>query len=245
MGGHFRVALIIPTLNEADAIGLTLAEIPREGIHRVIVADGGSQDATAEVAKAHAAEVLITGRGFGRACSEATAAATDVDIVAFMDGDGADDPAYLAALIAPIASGQADFVLASRVSGMREPGSMAWHQVFAGRALGLGMQLLYGTRYTDMCTFRAIRRDRLIDLDMRELSYGWNIEMQMRAARAGLRIQEIPTRYRCRRGGVSKVAGTLGGSLRAAYRIIGTFIRVAMQSPPPLPSPAPNPFVKG
>ena len=113
---------------------------------------------------------------------------------------------------------------------MREPGSMAWHQLAAGRLAGLGMRLLYGTRYTDMCAFRAIRRDALLNLGMRELSYGWNIEMQMRAARAGLRILELPVDYRRRSGGESKVAGSLSGTIRAGARILATFVRVSAQS---------------
>ena len=114
-------------------------------------------------------------------------------------------------LIAPIQDGTHDFVIASRVRGEREPGSMSWHQVLAGRLAGWIMSLLYGVRYTDMCAFRAIRRDALERLDMRETTYGWNIEMQMKAARAGLRILELPVPYRCRAGGSSKVAGSLVG----------------------------------
>ena len=157
-------------------------------------------------------------------------AAEDADIVVFMDGDGADDPQAIADLVEPIRSGRCDFVIGSRARGNREPGSIAWHQLAAGRLAGLGMRLLYGTRYTDMCAFRAIRRDALLDLGMRELTYGWNIEMQMRAARAGLRILEIPVDYRRRSGGNSKVAGSLTGTIRAGARIVATFVRVSAQS---------------
>ena len=153
--------------------------------------------------------------------------AHDADILVFMDGDGADDPQSIAALVGPIRMGEADFVIASRVRGEREPGSMAWHQVAAGLAAGWLIRLLYGVRYTDMCAFRAIRRDALLALGMRELTYGWNLEMQMRAARAGLRIVELPVRYRCRAGGASKVAGNLRGSIRASVRIVAAFARVA------------------
>jgi hypothetical protein len=147
-----------------------------------------------------------------------------------MDGDGADDTASIGTLVAPICSDDYDFVIGSRVRGAREPGSMAWHQIGAGLLAGLGMRLLYGVRYTDMCAFRAIRRDALLRLGMRELTYGWNIEMQMRAARSGLRILEIPVPYHCRIGGTSKVAGTLRGSIRAGTRILATFARVSTQS---------------
>jgi len=118
------------------------------------------------------------------------------------------------------------------VRGEREPGSMSWHQVAAGVLAGFGMKLLYGVRYTDMCAFRAIRRDALLGLGMSQMTYGWNIEMQMRAARSGLRILEIPVPYHRRTGGSSKVAGSLGGTIRAGTRIISTFVRVAIQAGP-------------
>src|SRR5204863_3696599 len=139
-------------------------------------------------------------------------------------GDGADDPSAIPALVRPIVTGEQDFVIGSRARGKREPGSIAWHQLAAGWLAGLGMRLLYGVRFTDMCAFRAIRRDALLALGMREMTYGWNIEMQMRAARAGLRILEIPVEYRCRSGGRSKVAGSLPGTLRAGTRILATFL---------------------
>jgi len=224
------IAVVIPTLNEADSIGAVVGALPRDLVGRVIVADGGSTDATAERARAAGAEVVAAGRGYGRACLAGAWAASEADIIVFMDGDGADDPASIAALVAPIRAGQFDFVIASRARGIREPGSIGWHQLLAGRLAGLAMRLLYGVRYTDMCAFRAIRRERLLALGMREMTYGWNIEMQMRAARAGLRILEIPVPYRRRIGGASKVAGSLSGTLRAGGRIIATFIRVARQS---------------
>jgi len=151
-----------------------------------------------------------------------------------MDGDGADDPASLAALVAPIRSGECDFVIGSRTRGERDPGSIAWHQIAAGALAGAVLRLLYGVHYTDMCAFRAIRRQALLDLGMREMTYGWNIEMQMRAAQAGLRIREIPVPYHCRTGGSSKVAGNLRGTLRAGTRILTTFCRVAARPTPRL-----------
>jgi glycosyltransferase involved in cell wall biosynthesis len=222
------VAVVIPALNEEESIAGVVRELPRDIVCRVIVADGGSTDATAARAREAGAEVITPGRGYGRACL-AGAWASDAEIIVLMDGDGADDPAGIAALVEPIRTGAFDFVIASRARGAREPGSIGWHQLLAGRLAGFGMRLLYGVRYTDMCAFRAIRRDRLLALDMREMTYGWNIEMQMRAARARLRILEIPVPYRRRTGGTSKVAGSLSGTLRAAGRIIATFIRVARQ----------------
>ena len=169
------VALIIPTLNEAASIGAVVRSIPRDVVGRIIVADGGSSDDTGECAQRSGAEVLDVGRGYGRACLLATQAATDADIVVFMDGDGADDVQAIRSLVDPIWSGLADFVIGSRVRGEREPGSMSWHQVAAGVLGGFGMKLLYGVRYTDMCAFRAIRRDALLGLGMSEMTYGWNI----------------------------------------------------------------------
>jgi glycosyltransferase involved in cell wall biosynthesis len=221
------IVVVIPTLNEEQSIGDVVARIPRQLVSRVIVADSGSRDATAALARNAGADIIDAGRGYGRACLAATLAAEDADIVVFMDGDGADDPQAIARLVEPIRSGQFDFVIGSRARGKREPGSIAWHQLAAGRLAGWGMRLLYGVRYTDMCAFRAIRRDALLALGMREMTYGWNIEMQMRAAKAGLRILEIPVDYRCRSGGDSKVAGSLSGSIRAGGRIIATFVRVA------------------
>jgi len=201
-----RVVVVIPTLDEEQSIADVVRSIPRAIVSRIIVADGGSRDATAARAKSAGADVIDAGRGYGRACLAATTAAEDADIVVFMDGDGADDPRSIAALVEPIRSGRYDFVLGSRARGKRERGSITWHQLAAGRLAGWGMRLLYGVSYTDMCALRAIRRQALLELAMRELTYGWNLEMQMRAARAGLRILEIPVDYRRRQyegGGTS------------------------------------------
>ena len=227
-----RAVVVIPTLDEAQSIAAVVRSIPRSLVGRIIVADGGSRDATVRRAQEAGAEVIGAGRGYGRACLAATMAADEADIVVFMDGDGADDPQEIARLLEPIRSGRYDFVIGSRARGKREPGSIAWHQLAAGILAGWGMRLLYGVRYTDMCAFRAIRRDALLELGMRELTYGWNIEMQMRAARAGLRILEIPVDYRRRSGGTSKVAGSLSGTVRAGVRIIATFVRVSHQTRP-------------
>ncbi len=168
-------------------------------------------------------------RGYGLACRTGAELAEGSDILVFMDGDGADDPAMIPDLIAPIRRGDYDFVITSRATGKRQPGSIAFHQLLAGFAAGLLTKLLYGVRYTDMSAFRAIRRDTLLGLGMRELTYGWNLEMQLRAARAGLRVLEIPAAYRRRIGGYSKVAGSWRGSLKAGLKIIATFARVAAE----------------
>jgi len=226
------VALAIPTLDEEAAIADVIRAVPRDVVGRIIVADGGSTDATAERARDAGADVIDAGRGYGRACLAAAMAAEGADILVFMDGDGADDPACVAALVEPIRAGAFDFVIGSRARGRREPGSISWRQLAAGYLAGLGMRALYGVSYTDMCAFRAIRRDVLLRLGMTEMTYGWNIEMQMRAARSGLRILEIPVPCRRRRSGASKVAGSLLGTLRAAPRIVATFVRVAAHKRP-------------
>ncbi len=224
-----RVAVIIPTFNEAELIAAVVAELPRDIVNRVIVADGGSSDGTPERARDAGAEVIAAGRGYGRACLAGAQAADEAGIVVFMDGDGADDPAGIPALLAPLRAGDFDFVIASRAGGAREPGSIGAHQLFAGLVAGWLSKLLYGVRYTDMCAFRAIRRDTLLGLGMREMTYGWNLEMQMRVARLGLRVLELPVAYRRRIGGESKVAGSLRGSLQAGLKIISTFVRVATE----------------
>jgi glycosyltransferase involved in cell wall biosynthesis len=205
-----------------------VAGLSRE-IDRVIVVDGGSSDGTRERAKEAGAEVIAVGRGYGLACLTGAQAAADADILVYMDGDGADDPAAVATLIAPIEAGTCDFVIASRARGKRAPGSMAAHQLVAGQVIGALTALLYGVHYTDMCALRAIGRDTLFALGMGEMTYGWNLEMQMRAARAKLRVREVPVDYRCRVGGESKVAGSLSGSLRAGAKILSTFVRIAIE----------------
>lgn len=223
-----RVAVVIPVWNEAEAIGLVVDEVLQQGVGEVIVADGGSTDGTTDAARAAGARVIDGGRGYGRACARGAAAASpNCDVIAFMDGDGADCADQLARLAAPVLDGERDFTIASRTRGHRAPGSMNWHQLAAGALAGRLIGALYGVRYTDMCAFRVIRREVLARLDMTEMTYGWNIEMQMKAARAGLRILELPVPYRCRTAGVSKVAGSLRGTVRASTRIVGTFARIA------------------
>ena len=225
-----RVAAVIPTLDEAATIAGTIALLPRETVDEIIVADSSSTDGTAAIARASGARVVeLAERGYGRACAAGVAAASeDCGIILFLDGDGADRADLAPVLVAPIRAGTHDFVVGSRVRGEREPGSMSWHQVLAGRMAGWLISILYGVRYTDMCAFRAIRREALVRLAMRESTYGWNIEMQMKAARAGLRILELPVPYRCRSGGQSKVAGVLGGSIRAGWRIALVIARIGL-----------------
>jgi glycosyltransferase involved in cell wall biosynthesis len=223
------VAVVIPVLNEAESIAAVVSEIPRGLVREIIVVDGGSRDGTPALAEAAGARVLVPQEGgYGCACAAGSAAASpECGIIVFMDGDGADRGDLMERLVRPIRRGEFDFVIASRAGGEREAGAMSWHQLLSGRMAGFGIHLLYGIRYTDMCAYRAIRRDCLERLAMREMTYGWNIEMQMKAARLRLRVLEIPMPYRRRSGGQSKVAGSLSGSLRAGFRIASTFLRVA------------------
>lgn len=225
-----RICAIIPVLDEEGSIGPVVSAMPCQWVDEVLVVDGGSRDRTAEVARRAGATVLIERQpGYGRACaagaSEATAKGSA--ILVFLDGDGGDAPDMISVLVHPILDGTHDFVIGSRMRGMRERGSMGAHQMLAGRAIGLAIHLLYGVRYTDMCAFRAIRADALARLGMREMTYGWNLEMQMQAARMGLRILEVPVPHGRRTAGRSKVAGTVRGTLKATTRILLTFCRVA------------------
>lgn len=225
-----RIAAVIPVWNEAGAIGPTIARLPREWIDAIFVVDGGSQDGTVAEAEAAGATVVVEARrGYGQACASgaAAAAAAAADIVLFCDGDGADPVDHAAALLRPLLEGRADFTLASRTRGQREAGAMGWHQLLAGRAIGAALGLIAGQRYSDMSAFRAIRSADLARLGMTEMTYGWNLEMQIRAPRAGLRVLEIPLPYGRRIAGQSKVAGNLRGSLRAALRILTTLARLA------------------
>jgi glycosyltransferase involved in cell wall biosynthesis len=223
------VSVIIPALDEEEPIADVVRECLATGLpNEVIVVDNGSTDRTAERAREAGAHVVTAPRGYGRACAAGVRAISpDCDIVVFLDGDGSDVPAFMNQLIAPVADGTHDFVIGSRTRGQREAGSMNLQQIFAGRLAGLILRLLYGVSYTDMSPFRAIRRDILERLDMREQTYGWNLEMQMKAARDGLRVLEIPVNHRRRTGGKSKVSGTFRGTFVAGARIAATLVRVA------------------
>jgi glycosyltransferase involved in cell wall biosynthesis len=224
-----RIAAIIPTLDEEGAIGSVLAAMPPGWIDQLIVVDGGSRDGTVAEARSAGATVLVEReRGYGRACAKGAAAAVadGAEVLVFLDGDGGDRPEAIPSLVQPIIEGDYDFVIGSRTRGPREEAGIGAHQKLAGRAIGAAVGLLYTVRYTDMCAFRAIRAEALRSLRMREMTYGWNLEMQMRAARAGLRILEIPVPQGRRLAGKSKVAGTVGGTIKGGCRILATFTRI-------------------
>lgn len=224
------VSVVIPCLDEEEAIANVVREVLLQGVDEIIVVDNGSRDTTAVCAREAGARVISEPRrGYGRACASGVhEIREDAEIVCFLDGDGSDVPAFLRSIVSPLARGEADFVMGSRLRGKRETGSMTLQQIVAGRIAGVLMRLVQGVRATDMSPFRAMRINDLRTLGMREMTYGWNLEMQMRAAAAGMRILEVPVDHRCRRGGVSKVSGNLVAGANAAWKITTTFVKLAM-----------------
>jgi glycosyltransferase involved in cell wall biosynthesis len=202
-----------------------------QNVSEVVVVDGGSRDRTAERAEAVGARVIVEPRGgYGRAIQAGIAAVRDdADILLFLDGDGSDPAEFIPELISPIVAGRVVFVLGSRVRGLREPDSLAPQQVIAAHVGGLLLRLVYGTSFTDLSPFRAIRRDELGRLGMKEETYGWNLEMLMRVAAARLPALEIAVGQRRRVGGVSKVSGSLMAGIKAAWSISTTFVRLALE----------------
>jgi glycosyltransferase involved in cell wall biosynthesis len=216
--------VVIPAVDEEASIARVLAEVPKVAAE-VIVVDNGSRDRTAAVARAVGARVVPEPRrGYGQACLTGIAAAEGADVIAFLDGDYSDYPSQLLDVLAPIVAGEADLVIGSRNLGRRAPGAHPRHAVLGTRlCVGL-MNLLFGTRATDLGPFRAIRREALERLDMRDRNFGWTVEMQVKAALRGLRVVEVPVDYRPRIGR-SKVSGTFTGTVRAGAKILGTLAR--------------------
>lgn len=227
-GGPKIVSVIIPCLNEEEAIGSVVQELWAQQVDEILVVDNGSTDSTAANARAAGARVVAQSvKGYGLACVTGLQnVRSDTEIVCFLDGDGSDVPEYLRAIVTPIAEDDADFVMGSRIRGKRERGSMTAQQIVAGWLAGLLLSLVYGVQFSDMSPFRAMRKNKLHALGMAETTYGWNLEMQMRVASDKMRILEIPVDHRCRRGGVSKVSGNVAAGLRAAAKITSTFLRL-------------------
>lgn len=225
-----KVAIIIPALNEEKALLHLLAELPQDIAQWVIVVDNGSTDATADVAQR--AGAIVTGepiRGYGRACLKGfkTAYSIGAEIAIFMDGDGSDDPADLPMILRPISDGRADFVIGSRVSQRAERGAVPPQARLGNWLVSRMIRLLYGVHLHDIGSFRAVRCSLLDALEMREMTYGWPVEMLVKAARAHYRIVELPIHYRHRSYGRSKVTGTITGSVKAAYYMFSTTLRYA------------------
>jgi len=230
-GGDLNVAVIIPARNEEIPLPGVLAEIPQEVVDAVVVADNGSTDGTAGVAQALGASVVREPRaGYGYACAAGVRVAAEqgAEVLIFLDADGSFDPAEISNLLAPIEAGQADLVLGSRPAGGMEPGAMPPHARFGNWLVARLMRLLYGLQVTDLGPFRAIRADLLVRLAMREMTFGWPTEMMVKAAHAGARVVEVPVHYRVRRGGQSKVSGTVKGTVLAAYFILFVTLRYAV-----------------
>jgi glycosyltransferase involved in cell wall biosynthesis len=219
VAGSMRIGVIIPARNEAAALPEVLrAILPR--VAEVIVVDTASSDGTPEVARRLGARVVAEPRrGYGRACLAGIAALSpEVDTVLFMDADAADRPEDLALLLAPIEAGEADLVIGARRLGV-ESGALTPQQRFGNALACLLIRLVWGVRYTDLGPFRVVRRDALARLGMQDETWGWTVEMQVRAARLGMRVREVPVGYR-RRIGTSKISGTLSGTLRAGWKIL-------------------------
>lgn len=222
-----KVELIIPAYNEEQAIGEVVREVPRDVVSRIIVVDNASTDGTGRAAREAGAEVIREERrGYGSACLAGVRALKDAEIVVFLDGDRSDDPREVRLLIDPILTGQADLVIGSR-PGRMERGALTPQQLVGNRVATTLIKLLYGVRLGDIGSFRALRREVLESLGMSNLSYGWPVEMVVKAARRGHRITEVPITYR-RRIGESKVSGTLKGSLLAGYHMISIILRYAL-----------------
>ncbi len=225
-----KPALIIPALNEEAVIGSTLAGIPASLFTLVVVADNGSTDRTAAIARETGAMVVTEPeRGYGGACLRAIAALPpEIDTVAFMQADGSEDPREAILLFEPMAGNRADLVIGSRVLGAVEPGALEVHQRFGNWLATSLVRLLYGHRYTDLGPFRAIRRDALERLGMRDRNYGWTIEMQVRALQYGLRVLEVPVSYGNRRAGEGKVSTNFKSSMQAGMKIISTILKLSL-----------------
>lgn len=224
-----RVSVIIPTHNEAQAIGLVLADLPSNLVTEVIVVDSNSNDGTPEIAAKMGARVVQEPRrGYGRACLTGLAAANAPDVVAFLDGDYSDRPSELPILLAPIIDGRADITLGSRLRERSSAGALPWHQVLGNRLAASLIRLLYGLAITDLGPFRAGRTDILRALALEETTYGWAVEMILKGALAGFRVIEVPVSYYPRIG-KSKISGTLKGTIGAGWFILSLIVRYYFQ----------------
>ncbi|MDH3722834.1 MAG: glycosyltransferase family 2 protein [Desulfobacteraceae bacterium] len=212
-----KISVVIPAFNEEQAIGEVVRAVPIDRIHDIVVVDNGSTDDTATQASLAGARVVFEPRpGYGSACLAGAKAAADADVLIFLDGDRSDDPRQLETVAAPVLDNRADLVIGSRIQGILEKGAMPLHGRLGNRFIVFLLRLLYGIDITDIGSFRAIKSQTLFDLKMEQMTYGWPVEMVVKAARKGLRIQSVPINYR-RRIGKSKVTGTIRGTILATY----------------------------
>jgi glycosyltransferase involved in cell wall biosynthesis len=221
-----KASVIIPVFNERDSLPLVVADIPRGLVEEIVVVDNGSTDGTDRIAGGLPVRLILeTRRGYGSACLAGLAAleVSPPEVVVFLDGDYSDHPEEMPSLLAAIAAG-ADLVIGSRTLGRAEPGALLPQARFGNLLACFLIRVLYGHRYTDMGPFRAIRWAACRRLKMRDANFGWTCEMQVKALREGLRVAEVPVSYR-RRVGVSKITGTVSGTLRAGYKILWTIAR--------------------
>ena len=227
-----RVLVIIPAFNEASAIAQVIGDIPQESVTEVIVVNNASTDATEKNASGAGATVLHEARrGYGYACLRGLAYASggNPDVIVFLDGDYSDHSDEMSSLLAPIREGTHDLVIGSRLKGVSERGAILPQARWGNRLACLLMRWIWGVKYSDLGPFRAIRYPSLMQLDMRDTTFGWTIEMQIKAHLAGLRITEVPVSYR-KRVGVSKITGTVTGTVKASLKILGVIFRYAVTS---------------
>jgi glycosyltransferase involved in cell wall biosynthesis len=225
-----KISVVIPAYNEEASIGYVLEEIPRDLVQEVIVVDNGSSDETSTVAKSRGAKVILEPRrGYGSACLTGISHLSEgVDVVVFMDGDFSDYPDEIQNLLTTLWGQKADMVIGSRVLGYNQKGSLTFPQKFGNRLSTRLIKLLFGHTYTDLGPFRAIRTEALKRLRMQDRTFGWTVEMQVKALQHGLRVAEVPVSYR-KRIGKSKISGTVLGTFRAGLKILWTIGKLALQ----------------
>jgi glycosyltransferase involved in cell wall biosynthesis len=224
-----RCVVIIPAFNEENGVGQVIQEIPKDLVREIIVVNNASTDNTEKIAKQNGATVLREPTpGYGRACLKGIEylrkSESKPNIVIFLDADHSDYPEEISTLIQPISDDRADLVIGSRALGSKEQGSMTPQQVFGNWLATRLLRILYNVKFTDLGPFRAIRFDKLLEMDMQDKTYGWTVEMQLKAAKLGYRCVEVPVKYR-KRIGFSKISGTVKGTVMAGYKILFTIFK--------------------